>query len=201
MITFITVMAADNPFVYGEIVAAGAFADRDDEFHRLTEDLRAGQKIFLISPRRYGKSSLIRRSLDALAKERVLTVSVTVAGSSSYVGFLEAYAQALLAADTPVGRLRAWAMELFRVVRPEVTVDAAGPGTATVAPVSRISTASPSCGSSVRVPSSVQYAAMAAAWASACSGRARLPASTTSRPNSSRCTSRARSAQSMWRGQ
>ncbi len=125
-------MAADNPFVYGEIVAAGAFADRDEEYHRLTEDLRAGQKIFLISPRRYGKSSLIRRSLDALAKERVLTVSVTVAGSSSYIGFLEAYAQALLAADTPAGRLRAWASELLRTVRPEVTVDAVGPGSAAV---------------------------------------------------------------------
>lgn len=125
-------MAADNPFVYGEIVAAGAFADRDEEYHRLTTDLGAGQKVFLISPRRYGKSSLIRRTLDALARERVLTVSVTVAGSSSYVGFLEAYAQALLAADTPVSRLRQWAGELMRSIRPEITVDASGPGTAAV---------------------------------------------------------------------
>jgi hypothetical protein len=125
-------MAADNPFVYGEIVAAGAFADRDEEFHALTTDLRAGQKVFLISPRRYGKSSLIRRSLDALARERVLTVSVTVAGSSSYVGFLEAYAQALLAVDTPAGRMRQWAADLMKSVRPEVTVDASGPGTAAV---------------------------------------------------------------------
>jgi hypothetical protein len=115
---------AGNPFIYGEIVAAGAFADRDEEYHRLTEDLRAGQKTFLISPRRYGKSSLIRRALDSLTKERVLTVSVTVAGSSSYVGFLEAYAQALIAADTPAARLRQWAGELMRTVRPEITVDA-----------------------------------------------------------------------------
>ena len=126
-------MAADNPFVYGEIVAAGAFADRDEDYHRLTTDLRAGQKVFLISPRRYGKSSLIRRTLDALARERVLTASVTVAGSSSYVGFLEAYAQALLAVDTPVGRFRRWAAELMRTARPEVTIDASGPGTAAVA--------------------------------------------------------------------
>jgi len=125
-------MAADNPFVYGEIVAAGAFADRDEEYHRLTTDLRAGQKVFLISPRRYGKSSLIRRTLDALARERVLTVSVTVAGSSSYVGFLEAYAHALLSADTPAGRLRQWATDLLRSVRPELTVEASGPGTAVV---------------------------------------------------------------------
>ena len=120
-------MAPANPFIYGEIVAAGAFADRDEEYHRLTTDLAAGQKIFLISPRRYGKSSLIRRALDSLAKERVITVSVTVAGSSSYIGFLENYARALIAAETPVGKFRQWAAELMRAVRPEITVDAGGP--------------------------------------------------------------------------
>jgi hypothetical protein len=120
-------MAATNPFIYGEIVAAGAFADRDEEYHRLTTDLASGQKIFLISPRRYGKSSLIRRSLDSLAKERVITVSVTVAGSSSYIGFLENYARALIAAETPAGKFRQWAAELLRAVRPEISIDAGGP--------------------------------------------------------------------------
>jgi hypothetical protein len=115
-------MAASNPFIYGEIVAAGAFADRDEEYHRLTTDLAAGQKIFLISPRRYGKSSLIRRSLDSLAKERVITVSVTVAGSSSYIGFLENYARALIAAETPIARFRQWAGELLKSVRPEISI-------------------------------------------------------------------------------
>ncbi len=118
---------ADNPFVYGEIVGAGAFADRDEESLRLRDDLRAGQKIFLISPRRYGKSSLVRRVLDGLARERLLTVSVTVAASSSYVGFLEAYARALVSADTPASRLRAWAGDLLRAARPEIRFDTTEP--------------------------------------------------------------------------
>jgi hypothetical protein len=41
-----------NPFVYGEIVPASSFVDREDELDRLTRDLLAGQKVFLISPRR-----------------------------------------------------------------------------------------------------------------------------------------------------
>ena len=81
---------ADNPFVYGEIVTAAAFADREVERDRLARDLLSGQKVFLISPRRYGKSSLVRHVLRSLAKQGVLTVEVTVASSSSYVGFLEA---------------------------------------------------------------------------------------------------------------
>jgi hypothetical protein len=129
MITYNSVMAAVNPFVYGEVVTAAAFADREDERARLARDLSEGQKIFLISPRRYGKSSLIRGVMKALAAERILTVDVTVAASSSYVGFLEAYARALLTAETPVSGVRKWAAELLTGVLPELRFDAqpAGP--------------------------------------------------------------------------
>ena len=117
-------MEPENPFIYGEIVGAGAFADRDDERERLSRDLAAGQKVFLISPRRHGKSSLVRDVLRGLARQNILTVAVTVASSSSYLGFLESYAQALIAADTPASRLRRWAGELLQVVRPELRFDA-----------------------------------------------------------------------------
>jgi hypothetical protein len=123
MVTYNAVMAQDNPFVYGEIVSAGAFADRDQERARLAQDLAEGQKVFLISPRRYGKSSLVRDVLRGLARQRILTVEVTVAASSSYVGFLESYARALVTAETPVGRIRRWAQDLLDAVRPEVRID------------------------------------------------------------------------------
>jgi uncharacterized protein len=121
-------MAATNPFVYGEIVTSAAFADREQERDRLRRDLASGQKVFLISPRRYGKSSLVRDVLRGLARENVLTVEVTVAASSSYVGFLESYARALVAADTPMSRLRRWTSELLTGVRPEVRFDASATG-------------------------------------------------------------------------
>ena len=56
-----------NPFVYGEVVPGESFVDREVELDRLIGDLAAGQKVFLISPRRYGKSSLIRQALTALS--------------------------------------------------------------------------------------------------------------------------------------
>jgi len=113
-------MPAANPFVYGEVVTATAFADREQERERLTNDLAEGQKVFLISPRRYGKSSLIRDVMKGLAARRILTAEVTVAASSSYVGFLEAYARALLSAETPPSGLRRWTGELLKSVRPEL---------------------------------------------------------------------------------
>jgi uncharacterized protein len=113
-----------NPFVYGEVVTATAFTDREEERARLARDLAEGQKVFLISPRRYGKSSLIRGVMKTLAAERILTVEVTVAASSSYVGFLEAYARALVSAETPVSGLRRWTSELLKGLRPEMRFDA-----------------------------------------------------------------------------
>ena len=123
-------MDATNPFVYGEIVTAAAFADRAAERARLTQDLADAQKVFLISPRRYGKSSLIRDVMRTLAHRRLLTVEVTVAASSSYIGFLESYAGALIAADTPTSRLRRWASDLLQNLRPELRFDSGGRGDA-----------------------------------------------------------------------
>jgi hypothetical protein len=115
--------APANPFVYGEVIPSAAFADREDERARLARDLAEGQKVFLISPRRYGKSSLIRDVMKKLAADRVLTVEVTVAASSSYVGFLEAYARALVSADTPASGFRRWAAELLSSVHPQLRFD------------------------------------------------------------------------------
>lgn len=118
----------DNPFVYGEVVPAAAFADRIDELDRLVADLAASQKVFLISPRRYGKSSLIRRALVALQRQNAITVEVTVASFSSYLSFLEGFTHALAVAQTPWEQARKWLKEAIGAARPEIRVepDAAG---------------------------------------------------------------------------
>jgi len=102
------------------VVPAAAFVDRTDELRRLTADLEAAQKIFLISPRRYGKSSLIRRALATMSRRGALTVEVTVSSFSSYVAFLEGYARALGAAETTWDRARSWLREAISSTRIDV---------------------------------------------------------------------------------
>jgi hypothetical protein len=99
-----------------------------EELDRLVADLGAGQKVFLISPRRYGKSSLIRRALAAVERRGGLTVEVTVASYSSYLAFLEGYTRALAEAQTPWERARDWVREALGAAAPEVRFepDAAG---------------------------------------------------------------------------
>jgi len=119
-----------NPFVYGEVVPGESFVDRESELDRLIGDLAAGQKVFLISPRRYGKSSLIRQALNALARRNTLTVEVTVSSYSSYLSFLEGYARALAAVETRWERARGWLTKVISSTRPEVRydTDTGGPG-------------------------------------------------------------------------
>jgi uncharacterized protein len=124
-----------NPFVYGEVVPDEAFVDREVELDRLVTDLGTGQKVFLISPRRYGKSSLIRQALGALARRGALTVEVTVSAYSSYLAFLEGYARALASVETRLDRARQWLAEAVTSTRPEIRYEpgSAGQGQLSVA--------------------------------------------------------------------
>ena len=126
---------AQNPFVYGEIVPGDAFVDRETELDRLISDLDDAQKVFLISPRRYGKSSLIRQALATLTRHGALTIEITDSSYSSYLSFLEGYARALATVETRWERARNWLMKVMSSTRPEVRYepDDSGPGRLTVA--------------------------------------------------------------------
>jgi uncharacterized protein len=117
-----------NPFVYGEVVPAAAFVDRVDELDRLVRDLTSGQKVFLISPRRYGKSSLIRQALRAAGRSGALTAEITVSSYSSYLAFLEGYTRALLTMQTGWEKARAWLRDAIGAARPEVRLEADSSG-------------------------------------------------------------------------
>jgi hypothetical protein len=117
-----------NPFVYGEVVPGDAFTDREVELSRLLGDLAAGQKVFLISPRRYGKSSLVRQALAALGRRGALTVEVTVSSYSSYLAFLEGYARALASLEIRWDRARGWLTDAITSTRAEIRYEPASPG-------------------------------------------------------------------------
>jgi hypothetical protein len=117
-----------NPFVYGEVVPAAAFVDRVDELDRLVRDLTSGQKVFLISPRRYGKSSLIRQALRAAGRSGALTAEITVSSYSSYLAFLEGYTRALLTMQTGWEKARSWLRDAIGAARPEVRLEADSSG-------------------------------------------------------------------------
>jgi hypothetical protein len=112
--------APENPFVFGEIIDDAKFVDRTDELDQLVRDLADGQKVFLLSPRRFGKSSLVAVAMLKLKKRHVHTVNLTVSSYSSYAQFLEKFAEKVLRAAGPWDRVKDWISRFGRQVKPDI---------------------------------------------------------------------------------
>ena len=57
------------PFIYGRLAEKESFIDRVDDRKELKNFLRHGINVILVSPRRWGKSSLVWTSMEELAQE------------------------------------------------------------------------------------------------------------------------------------
>lgn len=66
----------NNPFRYGDVATGEFFTNRLTELDELVADVRSGQNVVVISPRRYGKTSLVFRAIERLKAERVLVAYV-----------------------------------------------------------------------------------------------------------------------------
>jgi uncharacterized protein len=115
----------ENPFVFGETIDGANFVNRTEELSQLVRDLADGQKVFLLSPRRFGKSSLVALALLKLKKRHVHTVNLTVSSYSSYAQFLEKFAEKVLRAAGPWDRVKDWVTRFGRQVKPDVSINMA----------------------------------------------------------------------------
>src|SRR5215813_14432318 len=115
----------ENPFVFGEIVEQRHFVDREKELDNLVRDLGDGQKLFLLSPRRFGKSSLVSLALLKLQKRHVRTVNITVSSYADYDQFLENFAERVLRSAGPWDRVKSLVGRFIQRVRPTVSLNPA----------------------------------------------------------------------------
>lgn len=58
----------ESPFVYGKVVTNKQFANRKAELARLSSNFRGKLNTIIISPRRWGKSSLIQQTINELSQ-------------------------------------------------------------------------------------------------------------------------------------
>jgi AAA+ ATPase superfamily predicted ATPase len=117
-----------NPFTYGDLVSDEAFTDRETELAQLTSDLRNGQNVALIAPRRYGKSSLVQAALSRLLAEGVLVVEVDLMTTPTKERFAAKLAKSIHDDVTSVLLKAKEALRTFTTLRivPSVTVDLDG---------------------------------------------------------------------------
>jgi len=87
-----------NPFRFGQAVSGDDFADRKSEVETIMRDLKSGQNVLIHSPRRYGKTSLIKEVFRRLSKEGQPTVYLDLYRVFSKKRFIEIYSGLLFSA-------------------------------------------------------------------------------------------------------
>ena len=116
-----------NPFTYGSVVGAEQFCNRTRELSDLARALENGDRLFLYSERRMGKTSLLRLALDRLPGDRYIAAYVDLWSTDSEQSFAEALAQALAKAfSTTTERLLDTARSFFARLAPALTLDNEG---------------------------------------------------------------------------
>ena len=112
-----------NPFVYGETVIGEHFANRLEELKVLERDLLDGQVVFLISPRRQGKTSLILNLFQRLKDKGIITAYIDLYRCASMGQFLNQYLNHLLrASETGLEKAVRFINELLPSIRPKISV-------------------------------------------------------------------------------
>ena len=116
-----------NPFKYGTVVSGNDFADREKELKELAVKLKETVRIFLLAPRRYGKTSLIKRVLNTLKKKGFLIVYLDLYWASSSKEFFELYASNVMRGSNSIARRAVHFMKNFLPrLRPRLSIDAGG---------------------------------------------------------------------------
>ena len=87
-----------NPFKYGELTQDAAFCNRQAELKRIHQAFKDAQNLILISPRRWGKSSLIDVAVARYEGE-LMVVKMDCFGMTSEEQFIETYLKAVLKAS------------------------------------------------------------------------------------------------------
>lgn len=115
-----------SPFAYGNTVSSTAFTNRENEVKRLKDNLLNGINTTIISPRRWGKSSLVEKVVSEIRKEypkeyRTVVIDLFTLGSQEE--FLEMYAREVIKASS--GKWQEWigyGKELFKKLIPRITM-------------------------------------------------------------------------------
>lgn len=85
-----------TPFVFGKIVSGDAFTDREKETEKLVSNFKYGVNTFLVSPRRWGKTSLVKKAKSIAENKKLKIVYVDVQQCRSKEDFCERFASAVL---------------------------------------------------------------------------------------------------------
>jgi len=122
-----------NPFEYARELDAAELVDREDELDAVVRTIRDGGKLFLIGPRRYGKTTILKAAGERAAREGMIALRYNAEAWPSLGEMLQRMvtdaAQSLAA---PNVKARQKLREIFGRLEPKFTFDLEGKVSATI---------------------------------------------------------------------
>jgi len=114
----------DSPFIYGTTVSVLSFTNREIESRKLKSNLLNGINTTIISPRRWGKSSLVEKVIADINKKEKLTKTIIIDLFSvgSEEEFLEKFAREVIKASS--SKWQEWmasGKEFFKKLTPKLS--------------------------------------------------------------------------------
>ena len=85
-----------KPFTFGVAASGEHFTDREKETERLLSNFRHGINTILISPRRFGKTSLVQKVRKLAESDALRIVYLDIFACRSDRDFYDAFASAVL---------------------------------------------------------------------------------------------------------
>ena len=115
----------DSPFIYGTTVSIHSFTNRETESARLQSNLLNGINTTIISPRRWGKSSLVEKVISDIhiKNKKNKTILIDLFSISSEEAFLEIFAKEVIKASSP--KWQEWmgsGLEFFKKLLPKLSL-------------------------------------------------------------------------------
>lgn len=118
-------LETDAPFIYGKTVSNVAFTNREDIQEKLLMNLTQGINTLLISPRRWGKSSLVEHAMKTVKVKHpeIKVVMLDLFTTSNQQEFLELFAREVIKASST--KWEDWmktGKSLFQQIVPKLSV-------------------------------------------------------------------------------
>ena len=89
-------MMENKPFIFGVATSGDNFTDREKETERLLLNFRHGVNTVLISPRRWGKTSLVQKACGLAQSDKLKVVYLDIFSCRNDKDFYTAFAAAIL---------------------------------------------------------------------------------------------------------
>ena len=114
-----------NPFVYGQVVTGAAFTNRQKEKKQLADNIRNGIHTIIISPRRWGKSSLVAEVSNELEKKKIVVpVRIDLSTIIDERDFFSRYAKAVLKISyTKIEEILEFLKNAFKSIKPSIAIE------------------------------------------------------------------------------